>query len=143
MAFEYLKDLGLPDDVEAKVRSLGASTPAALLSMVEHSRDKFNRSLGEEQTSRLYDALAKIVPQAERDKLKALPDFKPKMGALRPPDPSSTQNQAAVQKRDQLLKDIQLLRESGDNSPEKRQLLQNLEQQLRDVLKLTVATKSN
>lgn len=140
MAFEYLKDLGLPDDVEAKVRSLGARTPAALLSMCEHSRDKFTRFLGEEQTNRLYDALVKIVPQEERDKLKALPDFKPKLGALRPPDPISTQNQAAAQKRDELMKDIKLLRESGDGSPEKRQLLQNLEQQLRDVLKLTVAT---
>ena len=143
MAFEYLKDLGLPDDVEAKVRSLGASTPAALLSMCEHSRDKFNRFLGEEQTNRLYDALVKIVPQEVRDKQKDLPYFKPKMGALRPPDPASTETQAAAQKRDQLMKDIQLLRESGDDSPEKRQLLQNLEQQLRDVLKLTVATKSN
>lgn len=140
MAFEYLKDLGLPDDIEAKVRSLGARTPAALLSMCEHSRDKFTRFLGEEQTNRLYDALVKIVPQEERDKLKALPDFKPKLGALPPPDPISTQNQAAVQKRDELMKDIKLLRESGDDSPKKRQLLQNLEQQLRDVLKLTVAT---
>jgi hypothetical protein len=143
MAFDYLKGLGLPDDVEAKVRSLGASTPAALLSMCEHSRDKFTRFLGEEQTNRLYDALVKIVPQEERDKLKALPYFKPRMGALRPPDPASAQNQAAAQKRDELMKDIQGLRESGDDSPQTRERLQNLKQQLRDVLKLTVATKSN
>lgn len=140
MAFEYLKELGLPDDVTATLRKLGARTPAALLSMCEHSREKFVRFLGDEQTDRLHAALLKMVPEEERAKLKFLPAFQPSMGALFPPEPGSPENAVARQKRDELLKEIELLRASGHNSPEKQRLLETLEQRLRNLLKLTVAT---
>jgi hypothetical protein len=138
MAFEYLKELGLPDDVTATLRNLGARTPGALLSMCEHSREKFVRFLGEEQTDRLYAALLKIVPEEEREKLRSLPHLQPSMGALFPQ--SSRENTAALQQRDALMKDIELLRASKDDSPEKQQLLATLEQRLRDLLKVTVTT---
>lgn len=139
MAFEYLKELGLPDDAVTTLRSLGARTPAALLSMLEHSRKKFIRFLGDEQTERLHAALLRMVPEEEREKLKSLPDFQPSLGALFPQGPESPETLAARQKRDELLRDIASLRASRDNSPEKQRLLATLEQRLRDLLKVTVA----
>jgi hypothetical protein len=138
MAYEYLKSLALPAAVESRLRTLGARTPGALLSMVEHSSEKFSRFLGKEQTEHLREALLKLVPEEEREKLKSLPEFKPSLGALTPPSGDSAQNAKARSKRDQLMADIRLLRESEDNSGDKQELLERLEQQLRDVLKFTI-----
>ena len=138
MPYEYLKNLGLPENVESRLQALGARTPGALLSMMEHSWERFVRFLGSEQTEHLRQALLQLVPKEERERLNSLPEFKPSLGALTPPRNESPQNAAARSKRDQLMADIKLLRDSDDTSPQKEELLQHLEQQLRDVLKLTV-----
>ena len=139
MAYEYLKNLGLPETVESRLQALGARTPGALLSMMEHSWERFLRFLGTEQAEHLRQALLVLVPEEERERLKSLPEFKPSFGAATTPRNESTVNANARSKRDQLLADIKLLRESDDMNPQKEELLQRLEQQLRDVLKLTVA----
>ncbi|MBZ5524486.1 MAG: hypothetical protein LAP21_19785 [Acidobacteriia bacterium] len=139
MAYEYLKNLDFPGEIQNVLQRLGARTPGALLSMLEYSRDKFVRILGDEQTARLHDALLKIVPAEEREKLKDLPEFKPYMGAMLPPEVESAQNASARNQRDQLMDEIKSLRESDDQTPDKAKKLEGLEQQLRDVLKLTVA----
>ena len=139
MAYEYLSGLGLSEAPALIVRSLGARTPSALLSMVEHSWEKFVRFLGEEQTEHLHQALLRVVPPEEREKLKSLPQFTPKLGALPVPAKKSPVSIAAQQERDRLMQDIQRLRESKDESLEKQQLLEALESRLRNLLKFTVA----
>jgi len=140
MPYSYLKALDLPGEVEQTIQSLGARTPSSLLSMIEHSWDSFVRVLGQEQTKRLHDGLVRLVPAEERERLKSLPEFQPKLGAWRVSQPDS-QTAAARQERDQLMQHIKLLRESQDESLEKQQLLSTLEQRLRDLLKSTVAVK--
>src|SRR5216684_1551490 len=117
MAYEYLNDLGLPGEMQDALKNLGARTPGALLSMLEHSRDKFVRFLGDKQTAFLHDALLKIVPVEERDRLKDLPEFKPSFGALLPPDVESSENIGARGKRDQLMDEIRKLREERVPTP--------------------------
>jgi|SRR6267142_3270126 len=138
MAYEYLNDMGLPGEMLDTLKKLGARTPGALLSMLEHSRDKFVRFLGDRQTTLLHDALLKIVPAEERDKLKDLPEFKPSFGAILPPKVESSENIGARDKRDQLMDEIRKLRELSAMTPENTERLETLEKQLRDVLKFTV-----
>src|SRR5438477_12964954 len=83
---------------ESRLQALGARTPGALLSMLEHSREKFTRFLGREQTEHLCQALLQLVPEEEREKLKSLPEFKPSLGALVPPKGDSSQNAKARSK---------------------------------------------
>lgn len=138
MPYEFLRGLNLAEDDERKLRALGARTPLSLLSMIEHSRAKFAQFLGEETTSRVEAYLRNIVPGEEKQQLASLPAFRGHFGAV-VSEPASPEAISAKQRCDGLLADIRRLRESGDNSPETHDLLQRLEQELRNTLPLTAA----
>ena len=76
MAYEYLKALVLTDEEEQKLRALGARTPAALLSMLEHAPEKFKKFLSEETTERIHQILKRLVPDEEKAKLASSPPFR-------------------------------------------------------------------
>ena len=138
MAFEYLIKLPVGDSVREKLRALGARTPAALLSLLEYAPDRFKQVLGAETFSSVFAVLEKLVPQAERERMAALPDFRPKLGAISRPKPS-IQSLQATTRRDELAAQIRTLR-SGEQSPEVQEKIEELEALLRDELKKTVAS---
>ncbi len=138
MAFEYLKALDLSPEVESKLRGLGARTPAALMSMIENSPEKFAAFIGGEESDRIRGKLPSLIPEEETAQLKNLPEFRGRFGAAMPP-PATDAIRKAEARRDELLHDIQLLRASGDTSPEAQQLLRHLQEQLDQAIKTTVA----
>ena len=138
MAFEYLIELPVSDAVREKLRALGARTPAALLSLLEYTPDRFKQVLGAETFSSVLGVLEKLVPQAERERIAALPDFKPKFGAITRPKPS-IQSVQATSRRDELAAQIRSLR-SGEQSPEVQEKIEELEALLRDELKNTIGS---
>src|SRR5919204_76544 len=134
MAYEYLKALSLSEQDEQKLRSLGARTPASLLSLIEHSPHKFVQLLGEEQTARIQVVLRGLIPESEKAQLESLPAFRGKFGAT---VPSGKNPAESIARRDQLMRRIKMIRESNSSSPAALELLKKLEDELRDELKST------
>jgi len=136
MAYEYLKALSLTEEQESKLRSLGARSPASLLSLLEHSPEKFAAFLGPELVASITSQLHPLVSSEEKAQMAQLPAFRGKFGALVVPrDVDSEKKSDAAQRRNGLIRQIQMLRQSDPSSSEAKAKLEDLENSLRDELK--------
>ena len=134
MAYEYLQCLGLTEDEQAKVRSLGATTPVNLLSIIQYSpesRESFSTFLGSaDNVRKLEAALESIVGPAKTQAGK--PRFVPSLGALDPADQPKIEGGDTQGQRDHLVKEIEQLRRIGGQN---QAYIAELESQLKDLLK--------
>jgi hypothetical protein len=139
MAYEYLQELSLSEEQQAKLRALGLRSPASLLSRIQFDPQKFSAFFGEQETQRITPLLEAMVPAEEKTQLAQLPPFRGKFGAKIPPPDASGVAAAASQKRDELMARIQMIRQSGASSDKAKAMLEDLEQAYRDQLKSTVS----
>ena len=139
MAYEYLQSLSLTQDQEAKLRSLGLASASSLLSLIQHSPDKFTSFFGEQEAQRLTALLPSLVPEEEKSQLAGLPSFQGKFGALLAPAEPTLAQTEATERRDELMNRIKMIRQSGSSSPKAKTLLESLENELRQGLKSTVS----
>ncbi len=138
MAYEYLKELSLTDEQVAKLRSLGARSPSALLAMMEQAPEKFARFVGEQESQRIRTLLQTLVPEEEKNQLAELPPFQGKFGARVVPRDPPASAVAATRRRDELARRIQMIRESGASSGKAKALLEDLEKAFREEVKSSV-----
>ena len=142
MSYEYLKRLSLSEELEAKLRSLGARSASSLLSMMEHAPEKFSGFIGEAEAQRIRTLLPDLVPEEEKQQLANLPEFRGKFGAAMPGNSQSPDALKSTERRDALMRQIQMMRQSGVSSTEAQAKLADLEKQFRDELKSTVSPSS-
>ncbi|HET9409936.1 MAG TPA: hypothetical protein VFO39_22055 [Candidatus Sulfotelmatobacter sp.] len=136
MAYEYFKDLSLTEEQTAKLRSLGVRTAASLLSRVEQPTEGLLKFLGDTLLTYLREKLPALISEEEKQQLASLPAFRGKFGALLPPKESTpSQQKAAAERRDGLMRQIRMIRESGASSSESQAKLKDLEDSLREELK--------
>ena len=139
MAYEYLKALSLTDEQEAKLRALGNRSASSLLSRIAYDPEKFALFFGQEETQRIRALLEAMVPAEERTQLAALPPFRGKFGARVVSKDATGNAEAAARRRDQLMHQIRMIRQSGASSEKARALLEDLERAFRKELKSTVS----
>lgn len=135
MAYEYLKALSLTVEQEAKLRALGSRSASSLLSRIEYAPEKFALFFGEAETQRIKALLETMVPQEEKDRLADLPSFRGKFGAKVVSKDAADSTRAASSRREQLMRRIRMIRESGTSSDQARALLEDLENAFRKELK--------
>ncbi len=140
MSYEYLKRLSLSEDLEAKLRSLGARSASSLLSMMEHAPEKFSGFIGEEEAQRIRALLPDLVPEEEKQQMASLPEFRGKFGAALVRRDKSPDAVKSTERRDALMRQIQMMRQSGVSSAEAQAKLADLEKQFRDELRSTVSS---
>jgi hypothetical protein len=141
MPYEYLSNLNLDLDTRDKLRALGALTPSALLSMMDRAPDKFASYIGEDSITPVRQGLEQQIAQSSdsnESNSKPLPPFSAVTGGRLPPRFRPARAQFAIQKRDGLMNEISNLRNSGDDSDETKQTLEDLEEQLKATLSDTV-----
>jgi hypothetical protein len=138
MAYEYLKSLSLSKDQEDKLSALGARTPAALLSMIDQVPEKFASFFGAAETERIRAILATLISDEEKEKLAKLPEFRGKFGARVAPK-NSPDAQASLSRRDQLMRRIKMIRESGVSNSKTQALLEDLERAFREEVQSSVS----
>src|SRR6266436_4798135 len=126
MDYSYLKSLSLTDEQEAKLRSLGVRSASALLSLIEHTPEKFAAFFGEQETERIRPLLRDLVPEEEKAQMAGLPAFEGRFGARITSPPTDAQK-AATQRRNELMNRIKMIRESGASSVKAKALLEDLE----------------
>ena|SRR5579863_1228801 len=139
MAYEYLKSLALTDEQETKLRALGSRTASSLLSRIDYAPDKFEVFFGKEETQRIRVLLEGMVPEEEKAQLAQLPPFRGKFGAKVVSHDPTAETEAASQKRNELMRRIQMIRESGASSDKAKAMLEDLETAFRQELKSTVS----
>lgn len=127
MAYEYLDNLGLSDEDKRKLKVLGATTAAALLSRIQYSAESRKKLAdylgGEEKISAVEEALHSLG--ASRP---PLPPFTPGLGALDPGENAESANSRS--KQDALIIEIQNLRRAGADAEAEEKA-----SQLRQLLK--------
>jgi hypothetical protein len=142
MPYEYLSNLKLDPDTRNKLRALGALTPSALLSMMDRAPEKFANYIGEESITPVRQGLEQQIAKSsgsDESKSKPLPPFTGATGGRLPPRFRPARAKIAIQKRDELMDEISNLRNSGNDSDETKQTLEDLETQLKATLSDTVA----
>jgi len=140
MAYEYLKALSLTGEQEAQLRALGNRSASSLLSRIEYAPEKFALFFGEEETQRIKALLETMVSADEKTQLAELPSFRGKFGAKIAPKDVRDDTGAATSKREQFMRRIRMIRESGASSDQARALLKDLETAFRKELKSTSAS---
>jgi hypothetical protein len=136
VASEFLNDLRLPEDKLATLRGLGAQSPFALLSIIEHSPAKFRAFFGDSDTDSLMRQLEAMVPPEWREEAASLPPFRPKLGAHLPNESDAERARLAADQA-QLMQEIQDLRGRATDSPDALRALQRKEDALRALLART------
>jgi hypothetical protein len=142
MAFDYLKALSLTREQEAKLRALGSRSASSLLSRIEYAPEKFALFFGEEETQRIRSLLKTMVPEEEKAQLSELPTFRGKFGAKVISKDESSTVPPESSRREQLMRQIRMIRESGASSEKARALLEDLENDFRKEIKSTTASGS-
>ncbi|MBZ5627387.1 MAG: hypothetical protein LAO06_00810 [Acidobacteriia bacterium] len=129
----YIDELAfLSEEQKTSLRNLAAPTPLALESMIAASPKDFERLLGSATLEQLKLALVSMVRDEERKSIsgaasRAARGFGAIVDRKAPVVPPAAYD---IRRRDQLFHDIELIRKSGDSSPEARDLLQRLEAEL-------------
>ncbi len=131
----YLEDLPLSFEEKAKITSLGAPNPAALLAMRQANPEAFDQYLGRDRAQELAAALRHLISEPERTVLDApVQQFRTtgaiigrKAPLLRPP-------RYDVAERDHLFEQLQSLRQQEDSSPATKRRIAELEQRLNALL---------
>ena len=135
MPDDYIKDLPLSAEEKAKIYGLGASSAAALLSMMRATPETFERYFGNDRTQELKAALETTVNEPERAVLDApIQRFHATGAIIGQKVPSLRPPKYDVVKRDRLFDQLQRLRRQGNSSPETQQGISELEESLNAML---------
>ena len=134
--YQYMQLLGLTEEQQAKLRSLGVDSPAGLWAMIEAAQEKFQTFFGREETIALKRALEQQIPEDQKKALTSLPEFTPSFGAMLEGEPAPLRQRGETDfaERDKLFQDIQLLRPHAGESEEAAALLRRLEYRLQEIL---------
>jgi hypothetical protein len=89
MSAEFLNRLPISDEERAKLSSLGASSPLALLLMRQASRDAFDAHLGRDRAEDIAAELEKSLTPEELESLRRPAKGVGKIGARLDPPPIS------------------------------------------------------
>jgi hypothetical protein len=134
--YEFLDRIpGLTDTERQKLVMLGADSPLGLLYAIRAAPAEFEKYFGKDRTQSLTQQLDAIVSPSEREAVESIPHFEYSLGARQDsPAPLPKGANYDIEERDSLFRLINELRHNSDPSPENRELLKNLEQQLNSLL---------
>ena len=139
--FEFIENLHVADEDKRKLRSLGATSPAALLALIVAADKAIYTFLGPETTVNVKNELAAELNDDEKLVLESpMPTFK--TGAIISDKPAKVRPVTYdIQKRDELFAHLQQLRSQksrsgGLESPEIESEITHLEQQLNSMMEL-------
>jgi hypothetical protein len=118
----YLDKLPISADEKAKLRPLGAPTPAALLGLIQASPEQFGRFFGPQRTGQLVRLLTSVLTEGERKSLSQpvpryaiqSPAYSVSSAPTLPPTPYD------LEQRDRLFEHLRQLR--ADTHPSKETL---------------------
>ena len=121
MAYEYLNHLAASDEEKAKLVTLAARSPAALVGMMQAAPEAFSNYLGEERARHIKRQLEELLGEDERRLLDADPGRPYLTGAiigresppLKPP-------RYDIEQRDLLFDELMRLRQQGGEGAKQR-----------------------
>jgi hypothetical protein len=139
--FEFIEKLQISDDDKAKLRSLGASSAPALLSLMQASGSAIDAFIGQKTAVYVKQQLAKSLAVKDYEVLsRPAPVFR--TGALiSPQGPQLQPAKYDVAKRDEMFKNVQQLKIDrnqlkGTNLASVQSKIDELEQEISHMLNL-------
>jgi hypothetical protein len=136
MGSEFLSELSLSAEEKRKLAELGASTPAALLSLRRAAPEAFENLLGKERAKEVVEQLWSLLTPDEQARLStAHPPRRFPLGArLDTPPTGLPPPNFDVEKRDRIFNELQSLRKLSSLSPVQRNRIADLERELNALL---------
>lgn len=132
----YLDQLALTDEEREKIRSLAATTPAALLSLIQASSVSFSRFFGPQRTQQLIARLKPLLSAEDRERLAQPARSYPiqETRFVESPAPVLPSPDFDIEERDRLFDRLRRLRSQRNSSPEVRREIAALEEQLNAIM---------
>jgi len=136
MGSEFLSELSLSVEEKRKLAELGASTPAALLSLRRAAPEAFENLLGKERAKEVVEQLWNLLTPDEQAKLStaASPRHFPLGARLDTPRTGLPTPKFDIEKRDRIFNELQALRKLSSPSPVQRKRIADLERALNALL---------
>lgn len=132
----YLDRLPLTAEEKENLRQLGAPTPAALLSLIRASQERFRHFFDAARTQQLVAWLTPLLSEEERLRLDRPAPSYPIQHALFTDSvaPALPAVDFDIEERDRLFEQLCQLRGQSDPSPEVQQEIRAVEERLNTIL---------
>jgi len=128
---DYLKGAGfLTERERALLRQTGAPSPLALESTLRANTQYYERVLGKSRLQALLAALGSMITSEERNALKDVPSGDYPLGVDIDHAPARVTRTPVHEERDRIYHELQRLRSRGDQSPQAKERMRLLEEQL-------------
>jgi hypothetical protein len=139
MGSKFLSDLDLSADEKAKLASLAAPSPAAVLSMRRAAPEAFDGLFGKERADQIAARLENQLTPEEKQRLESSVPVKrfPLGASLGTPPSHLPPPKFDIEERDQIFEQLQALRKLDSPSTEQTKRKSELEDRLNALLEST------
>jgi len=135
MSNDYLNQLGLSKAERQKLTAVHASGPAELLALMHASPDAFDNLLGESRAQEISKILKSMISDDERAILQErVPAYNVHGAKVGKESPEVEAPKYDIHERDALFDELQKLRHQKASTPETRERITELENQLNRML---------